>query len=885
VAVRKLAIAFGQSPTGPWHDIATWLTDRPDLNLLLAPRRVSGSTDTQFTIPHSIPGFTGSKSLRGVAIRNVRFFVLYNPLATGYSSYPGTARVAGQIFNTANGSSQFLGLPNSLAHTTTNIYVEQRFKSGSNGVATVFRKLTQTTHTISAVLEMTKSFVDADIDAATNEIALTSAGSAFAVNNAVRFLTTGTLPAGLSPFVVYYLKTIGTKVTLSATPGGATLDLTGASGSGTHTMVHAYTTATEPATIGARITVSPAFDPPPVGNEELAFAHTSNADGAADGTTTILSQNYGLLRTGDLRSLRIRCITSAGVASAGNVGLSRSISGWNDATRTVTQAAFPGKTLAGDTFAIEPINGVAFDRFGLWLPWSMFERDLNVETFGDISKTNPYPPGFDYPSHWHLPQMYGLSNQPVVTTGGLKLTYPPRVSWAVGGGVRLSELLGEEVWVLQCDFGGSSTAHREFELGTRTIAWYDPAQQNDWSIGRANSCYQRFLDELDACIAAAGAVGDTIELIGAWRAQSDADATSGYNGYTASGGQQGMPVWRDKYLAANRAFRARFRADMVARGIWPKTAEEIPFVQSLLTEDTVDQVPGDPTSVQEINRALRQLEAEDAYAKSWDPTGLDLWDGIHYFGYELDEVEKGHIDSWRAIVEDNDRSGDAEICNMALSHLDEPGLVTSLKPPTGQRADLCARFFDAARDSLQERRAWGQGMVRAKLHEIENDTAQWAYAYVAPGDAGFIIDVIPDDDPATSTGTLRLYSSPLSPTEAFTPRRSADFSEERKADGTRVVYSNVPDAWIRYEKRLRNVRKYPTNFRLAFSFHLASLLASPIKRGDEGSKRSAEMLAKAQAYMNEAARSDARSSRERPQYVPKSIRANRGMSTGWGEPW
>lgn len=875
MAVRKLAIAFGQSPTGPWHDIATWLTDRPDLNLLLAPRRVSGSTDTQFTIPHSIPGFTGSKSLRGVAIRNVRFFVLYNPLATGYSSYPGTARVAGQIFNTANGSSQFLGLPNSLAHTTTNIYVEQRFKSGSNGVASVFRKLTQTTHTVSSVLEMTKSFVDADVTAAADTIALTGAGSAFVVNNAVRFLTTGTLPAGLSPFVVYYLKTVGSTVTLSLTPGGATHDLTATAGSGTHTMVHAYATATEPATIGARITVSPAFDPPPVGNEELTFTHTANSGGST--TTTVLSMNYGLLRTGDLRSLRLRCITATNTA---NQGQTVAISAWNDATRTATHAAFAQATTAGDTFAVEPINGVAFDRFGLWLPWSMFERDLNVETFGDISKTNPYPPGFDYPSHWHLPQMYGLSNQPVVTTGGLKLTYPPRVSWAVGGGVRLSELLGEEVWVLQCDFGGSSTAHREFELGTRTIAWYDPAQQNDWSIGRANSCYQRFLDELDACIAAAEAVGDTVELIGVWRAQSDADASSGFNGYQSSGGQQGMPVWREKYLTSNRAFRARVRADLKARGIWPKSAAEIPFVQALLTRDTVDQVKGDPGSVEEINRALMQLAAEDRNAASWDPTGLQLWDGIHYFGFELDKVEKFSIDSWLSILDANDRSTDVEICNMALSHLDEGGLVTALDPPTGQHADLCARFFDICRDSLQERRAWGQGTTRAALQEIDNDTTQWAHAYVVPSDAGFILELMADGEPSKD-GELRLYSSRQASTMRPLPTEEVQFVEERRPDGTRVVYTNLAEAHIRYEKKLRGLRKYSANFRLALSYQIGAMLAAPIKRGDAGTQASRDCLAKLEFYLGEASRTDAKNTRVRQQYVPKAIRARRGWNGSW----
>lgn len=876
MAVRKLAIAFGQSPTGPWHDIESWLTDRPDLNLLLAPRRVSGSTDTQFTVPNSIPGFnSSSKSLRGTAIRTVRFFVLYNPVATGYSSYPGTARVAGQVFNSTSGSSTFLGLPNGLTHSTTNIYVEQRFKSGSNGVASVFRKLTQTTHTVSSVLEMTKSFVDADVNAATNEITLSAAGSAFVVGNAVRFLTTGTLPAGLSALTVYYVKTVGATVTLSATSGGATLDLTAAAGSGTHTMVHAYTTATDPATVGSRLTVTPAFDPPPSGHEELTFTHTANSGGST--TTTVLSMNYGLLRTGDLRSLRLRCITATNTA---NQGQSVAISGWSDVTRTVTHAAFPQATSAGDTFAIEPISGVAFDRFGMWLPWSMFERDLNVDTFGDISKSNPYPPGFDYPSHWHLPQMYGLSNQPVTTTLGLKLTVNPYISWTVGGMVRLAEILGEEVWCLQCDFGGSSTAHREFELGTRVIGWYDPAQQNDWSIAKTNSCYQRFLDELDAAIAAAALVGDTLELVGVWRAQSDGDATTGYNGYQSTGGQQGMPVWRDKYLASNRAFRAKVRAALKARGLWSRDANKIPWVQALLTEDTVDQTDGDPTSAEEINAHLLQLADEDRYAASWDPTGIPLWDGIHYTGEGLDDVEKLSIDAWREILAATDQSGEVDLVNVALAHLGEAGLVTSIEPVDGSfLSQIAATFYPRARRAVLELHNWQFATSRRALSKLyDNPATSWAFAYVAPANMIRAISVLPaqasDDYMALglSAGTSQTFAGYISGsgdlsrstlneyrTGALTSQNvttTQPFDIERRADGTKIIHTNQDEAHLRYVRDVYDTKLFSELFAQAVSWKLAAMLAGPVIKGQAGQQAEERAMKMMQWYVSKARETD-----------------------------
>lgn len=870
MATRKLVQCTGQSNTGPWHDLATWLSDRGDLNLVLAPRRVAGATDTQFTVPLSIPGFTTSKSLRGICVRSLRYFTLYNPCTTGYTSYPGTGRVA--VWST---------LPNGLAHTTTQIYVEQRFKSGANGVAAITRRLTGTTHTVSSVTEMTKTFVDGDVNTGTETINIPSHG--FNANDRVRLMSTGTLPTGLASTIAYFVLVVdANNIRLSLTSGGAAVNITAAAGGGTHTVMHSYSEIGQPATVGSRLTVSPAFDPPPASGEEFTFDHVAN--GAGSTTTAVLSMNYGLLRNADLRSLRLRCISGA------NAGASRSISGWNDTTRTVTVAtAFSSSNSAGDTFAIEPINGVAFDRFGLWLPWCPFERDLSASpVFGELSKVNPYPPGFDYPNHWHLPQIYGASHQTPVDTGGIRLTYPAYIAWHVGGGIRQSEILGEEVWVHACDFGGSSTAHREFELGTKNVAWYDPAQQDHWSIGATNGCFQRLLDETDAAIAAAAAVGDTLALQVMFRSQADADAGIGINGYSSTGtGVVGMPVWRDKFLTSNRAFRQRYRQEMTNRSLWAQDWRKLPIVHKLLSRDTVDQeAVGDTTTVEQINAAIQQLTAEDRYAGDWDPTGLDLWDGIHYFGYELHAVETGLINTFLGILAATDQSGEVELCNLALTNLGEAPSVTSVDPPAGVHADLCASYLAFARDSLLERRAWGQGLERKKLSLVTSESSAWTYCYVVPSDAGFILGLLPDgasdDFPMGYRDVLAAhlaspYAEPLGGLTTYMGQTvPIEYSEERRSDGTRVLYTNLPDAWLRYERRILNTRDYPTNLKLAIAWQLSSLLAGPIIKGDVGSRQSERCLQQVALYVSEAARTDAQNRKVKPQYVPKSIRAR-----GW----
>lgn len=86
------------------------------------------------------------------------------------------------------------------------------------------------------------NFQDAAVDVANDEINIAS--HAFVDQQGPYGLTTtGTLPAGLSPDTDYYVVNTGLTNTpvsdwigLSLTPGGAKVDITGASGGGTHTM-------------------------------------------------------------------------------------------------------------------------------------------------------------------------------------------------------------------------------------------------------------------------------------------------------------------------------------------------------------------------------------------------------------------------------------------------------------------------------------------------------------------------------------------------------------------------------------------------------------------------------------------------------------------------
>lgn len=127
------------------------------------------------------------------------------------------------------------------------------------GLGTFFRADTGVTSSTE-----TDTFTDGDVTTGTDVIAIT--GHPFVQNDRVILTTDGTLPTGLSTSVTYYVQYIdANSFTLSLTAGGAAVDITAASGGGTHTITTpSHLTAWAPA-VGSRedfihTTAGPAYD-------------------------------------------------------------------------------------------------------------------------------------------------------------------------------------------------------------------------------------------------------------------------------------------------------------------------------------------------------------------------------------------------------------------------------------------------------------------------------------------------------------------------------------------------------------------------------------------------------------------------------------------------
>jgi hypothetical protein len=214
-----------------------------------------------------------------------------------------------------------------------------------------------------------------------------------------------------------------------------------------------------------------------------------------------------------------------------------------------------------------------------------------------------------------------------------------------------------------------------------------------------------------------------------------------------------------------------------------------------------------------------------------------------------------------------------DICNLALAHLGDTATVSSIDPPEGSaQAEHCSRFYPIALNSLLEMHYWSFTTKRVTLAQVTNNWPQWKYAYAIPGDANNIISVLPPD--ATDD-----YSTKFTPTDTpyfaanYAPVTSAgryvpqQYNKEIDADGNGVLLTNQENAELRYTAFVNDTTAFSPLFVLALSWHLASMLAGPIIKGETGAaeaKRCAQMFA---LFESQAEASDAVQRNIKPEHI------------------
>ena len=194
-------------------------------------------------------------------------------------------------------------------------------------------------------------------------------------------------------------------------------------------------------------------------------------------------------------------------------------------------------------------------------------------------------------------------------------------------------------------------------------------------------------------------------------------------------------------------------------------------------------------------------------------------------------------------------ASEIDICNIALSHLGDTATVSSIDPPEGSaQAELCARFYPVARDSLLEMHPWGFSVRRAQLALLSSSVSSWSYCYAVPADAINLIAVLSSD--ATNDYST---ASPLGIGQ-YTPQ---PFVNETDDSGASVIYTNQDDAVLRYAALVTDTTKFSPLFVNALSWHLASFLAGPILKGDVGAAESKRCTQMMMNFLSAAQESDA----------------------------
>jgi hypothetical protein len=187
---------------------------------------------------------------------------------------------------------------------------------------------------------------------------------------------------------------------------------------------------------------------------------------------------------------------------------------------------------------------------------------------------------------------------------------------------------------------------------------------------------------------------------------------------------------------------------------------------------------------------------------------------------------------------------DVGICNLALSHLGDRATVVSIEPPEGSaQADHCAQFYPLARDALLEVHDWKFARRRAVLAQAVNPSSTWLYAYAVPSGMLRARAVLASD-----------ASDDLVASGQYTPQR---FEIETLADGSEVILTNQDQAVLRYTVRINDATKFPPLFTQSLGWMLASMLAGPVLKGEEGRTAARACEQQAVFWLSRATASDA----------------------------
>ena len=199
-----------------------------------------------------------------------------------------------------------------------------------------------------------------------------------------------------------------------------------------------------------------------------------------------------------------------------------------------------------------------------------------------------------------------------------------------------------------------------------------------------------------------------------------------------------------------------------------------------------------------------------------------------------------------------------DICNLALAHLGDDATIASLSPPEGSaQAEKAARFYPIARNTLLELHSWSFASKRGNLALTTNSLDQWDYAYAAPADMMSPVAIISPSSQNDYATRMSAGDTPGGITSNYAPTIVAgQYTPQQFAVEGDLIYTNQEDAMLRYQAYITDPSLFSPLFVITLSWHLASMLAGPVIKGDQGAaeaKRCTQMMA---GYLTQAKQAD-----------------------------
>lgn len=170
-----------------------------------------------------------------------------------------------------------------------------------------------------------------------------------------------------------------------------------------------------------------------------------------------------------------------------------------------------------------------------------------------------------------------------------------------------------------------------------------------------------------------------------------------------------------------------------------------------------------------------------------------------------------------------------KIANMALGHIGQAGDIANLAADRTPSGIQCNVFYDTALETTLEGYPWAEFTAYQLLGLVEEDPSdEWGFAYRYPSDCVFARRIVN--------------------TAGRTDPNPPVFELGQDEQG-RLIYTDEPDATLKYTKRITDASRFSASFAMACSWNLAELIAWPITRD----KRTADRAtAGAMAAMSKA---------------------------------